>query len=50
VVTVVINALFELLQHLDRGAQLSGCRCSHGQTWMPRECGRVEDCRCVLFL
>jgi len=27
--TVVINALFELLQHLDRSAQLSGCRCLH---------------------
>ena len=50
VVTVVINALFELLQHLDRSAQLSGCRCLHGQTWMPCECLRVEDCRCALIL
>src|SRR6266702_5496840 len=48
--TVVINALFELLQHLDRSAQLSGCRCLHGQTWMPCECLRVEDCRRALFL
>src|SRR6266702_1785466 len=47
---LVINALFELLQHLDRSAELSGCRCLHGQTWMPCECLRVEDCRCALFL
>src|SRR5436190_10052838 len=27
--SVFINALSELLQHFDRGAQLSGCRCLH---------------------
>src|SRR6266571_2144704 len=43
VVSVLINAILEPLQHFDGGAQLSGCRCFHGQTWMLCECLRVED-------
>src|SRR6266540_633677 len=50
VVSVLINVILEPLQHFDGCAQLSGCRCFHGQAWMLCECLRVEDCRCALFL
>lgn len=43
--SVAVNVFAEALQHLDGGSDLSGRRCVHNQTWIPREGVRASSTR-----